>query len=106
MRILFDQGTPVPLRAFLSQHEVSTTFERNWSKLKNGELLDTAERNGFAVLVTTDSNLRFQQNLSGRRIAIVVLLSTSWPRIERAIGAVTRAIGAAAAGSCTEVQIP
>lgn len=105
MRILFDQGTPVPLRTFLSQHEVSTAFERGWSDLKNGELLAAAERDGFTVFVTTDSSLRFQQNLTGRRIAIVVLLSTSWPRIERTVGAVVKAIGAAAPGSCAEVQI-
>ncbi len=106
MRILFDQGTPVPLRDSLAQHEVSTTFERGWSKLRNGELLDAAEREGFALLVTTDSNLRHQQNLSTRRVAIVVLSSTSWPRIQRAIPAVVSAIDAASPGSYTEVEIP
>ena len=106
MRILFDQGTPAPPRESLARHEVSTTFERGWSKLRNGEPLDAAEREGFALLVTTDSNLLRQQNLSGRRIAIVVLLSTSWPRIQRAIPAVARAIDAASVGSYTEVQIP
>ena len=60
MRILFDQGTPVPLRDSLPQHEVSTTYERGWSTLRNGELLDAAEREGYAILVTTDSNLRHQ----------------------------------------------
>jgi predicted nuclease of predicted toxin-antitoxin system len=106
VRILFDQGTPVPLRDSLPQHEVSTTFERGWSKLKNGELLDAAEREGFSVLVTTDSNLKFQQNLTGRRLAIVALLSTSWPRIERAMAVVVSAITAATPGSYTEVEIP
>ena len=106
MRILFDQGTPVPLRESLRQHEVSTAFERGWSELKNGELLDAAERDGFAVLVTTDSKIKFQQNLSSRRIAIVALLTTSWPRIERAIPVVVNAISAAAPGSYTEVEIP
>lgn len=105
MRILFDQGTPVPLRDSLQQHDVFTAFERGWSKLTNGELLDAAERENFAVLVTTDSNLKFQQNLAGRRIAIVALLSTSWPRIERAIAAVVRAITSATPGSYTEVEI-
>ena len=106
MRILFDQGTPVPLRDSLAQHEISTTYERGWSELRNGELLDAAEREGFALLVTTDSNLRHQQNLSKRRVAIVVLLSTSWPRIQRAIPTVASAIDAASPGSCTEVEIP
>jgi hypothetical protein len=69
-------------------------------------LLDAAEREGFTVFVTTDTKLKFQQNLSGRRIAIVALLTTSWPRIERAVPAVASAIAAAAPGSYTEVEIP
>ena len=106
MRILFDQGAPVPLRDSLPQHEISTTYERGWSKLRNGELLDAAEREGIALLITTDSNLRHQQNLSARRIAVVVLRSTSWPRIREAIPAVISAIEAASRGSYTEVDIP
>ena len=106
MRILFDQGTPVPLREALTQHEVATAYERGWSKLKNGELLDAAESGGFEVFVTTDSRLRYQQNLTARRIAIVCLLSTSWPRINRVMGAVVGAINSCSSGSYTEVEIP
>ena len=106
MRILFDQGTPVPLREELKQHEVSTAHERGWSTLKNGELLDAAEREGFELFVTTDSRLRYQQNLTTRRIAIICLLSTSWPRIRGAIVATARAVSAATPGSYTEVEIP
>ena len=106
MRILFDQGTPVPLRDSLKEHEVSTTYERGWSGLRNGELLDAVEREEFALLVTTDSNLRYQQNLSARRLAVIVLLSTSWPRIKRVIASVVDAVNAAAPGSYTEVEIP
>jgi predicted nuclease of predicted toxin-antitoxin system len=106
VRILFDQGTPVPLRRSLRQHEVATAYERGWATLTNGELLDAAENEGFAVLVTTDANLQYQQNLSARRIAIVVLTSTSWPRIQRAISAVVRAINEVAEGSYIEVEIP
>jgi hypothetical protein len=106
VRILFDQGTPEPLRDSLPQHEVSTAFERGWSKLKNGELLEAAERESFDVLVTTDSNLKFQQYLASRRIAIVVLLSTSWPRIRRAAAEVVDVIAASRPGSYSEVEIP
>jgi hypothetical protein len=106
VRILFDQGTPVPLRGALREHEVSTAFERGWSRLTNGELLDAADREGFAVLLTTDSGLKFQQNLRNRRVAVVALLSTSWPRIQRVVPAVVKAIVAAAPGSYTEVEIP
>ena len=77
MRVLFDQGTPVPLRRFLPQHEVTTAYEQDWSTLQNGELLAPAELAGFQVLVTTDTNLRYQQNLAARTIAIVVLGTTS-----------------------------
>ena len=103
MRISFDQGY---LREALTQHEVPTTCERGWSKLSNGKLLDAAERERFALMVTTDSNLRHQQNLEDRRLAIVVLSSTSWPRIQRAINAVVGAINAASPGSYVEVEIP
>lgn len=106
MLILFDQGTPAPLRDFLAPHSVVTAFEQGWSRLTNGELLDSAERENFAVLVTTDSHLQFQQNLSVRRIAIVALLTTSWPRIQQAIPAVVNAIADAKPGSYTEVEIP
>ena len=105
MRVLFDQGTPVPLRESLTQHEVSTAYERGWSSLKNGELLDAAEQEGFEVFVTTDKNLKYQQNLGARRIAIVVLTSTSWPRIEHEIPAVVRAIDGASQGIYTEVYV-
>jgi len=106
VRILFDQGTPVPLRQSLTRHEVTTAYERDWSRLKNGELLDAAEKQGFEVLVTTDSNLKYQQNLKSRRIAIVVLSTPSWPRIQRAVGEVVGAVDAASEGSYTEVEIP
>lgn len=62
MRILFDQGTPAPLRAHLIGHIVETTFELGWSNLQNGELLAMAE-NSFDLFITTDQQLNFQQNL-------------------------------------------
>lgn len=66
MRILFDQGTPVPLRSELYGHEIETAYKRGWSTLENGELLAVAEADGFEGLVTTDNNLQYQQNLSER----------------------------------------
>ena len=75
MKILFDQGTPVPLRNHFSGHEIDTAYELGWSDLKNGELLDRAEMEGYDLMVTTDQNLQYQQHLSSRSIAIVVLLS-------------------------------
>jgi hypothetical protein len=106
VRILFDQGTPVPLRQALAHHEVTTAYERGWSQLKNGELLDVAEKALFEVLVSTDLNLKYQQNLKSRRIALVVLSTPSWPRVERALSAVLGAVDNATVGSYVEVDIP
>jgi predicted nuclease of predicted toxin-antitoxin system len=106
VRVLFDQGTPVPLRKYLSAHQVTTTFELGWTNLKNGELLQQSEESGFSVLVTTDQNLRYQQNLTGRKIAIVVLTTTSWPRIERAVERVAKVVDSAVPSSYVEVPIP
>ena len=77
MKVLFDQGTPAPLRKHLTDYQVSTAFELGWATLKNGELLRRAESAGFDVLVTTDHTLRYQQNLSERTIALIVLSTTS-----------------------------
>ena len=65
MKILFDQGTPAPLRRYLAGHSVDTAYERGWSDLRNGDLLTEAEINGYDLLITTDQNMRYQQNLAG-----------------------------------------
>ena len=90
----------------MSDHDVLTAYEHGWSTLKNGDLLEAAEVEGFEVLVTTDKNMQHQQNLQARRIAIVVLNTTSWPRIRRDTGAVVRAVSGCVPGSYTEVSIP
>jgi len=105
VKILFDQGTPVPLRKHLSGHEVSTSFELGWGNLTNGKLIEEAEKAGFAVLITTDQNLRYQQNLQGRELAIVVLLSTSWPKIQLKLAAIQKALADIQAGAYLEVVI-
>jgi hypothetical protein len=73
MLILFDNGTPAPLRHALKNHIVIEAFERGWDRLVNGELIAAAEAAGFELLLTTDKNMRYQQNLKGRRIAFVVV---------------------------------
>ena len=104
MQVLFDQGTPVPLRRSLSAHSVVTVFEQGWSTMQNGELLRTAESEGVEVLITTDQDLKYQQNLKGRRIAIVVLMTTSWPRIERQVDQVVEVINSVKPGDYIEVK--
>jgi glutamate racemase len=103
MKILFDQGTPVPLRAVLPGHDIATAFELGWASLANGELISHAEENGFELLLTTDQNLRYQQNLSKRQIAILVLRTTAWPRIRQHIEAILGAIERAGIGTYEEV---
>lgn len=102
MRILFDQGTPVPLRRLLIGHEVSTAFEMGWSELDNGSLLAAAEAL-FDAFVTTDQSLRYQQTLSGRRIGIVVLPTTSWPRIQKQSGRIVEALEVLQAGDYVDL---
>ena len=63
MKVLFDQGTPMPLRRHLAEHSLDTAAERGWSDVDNGALIDKAELEGYEVLVTTDQNMRHQQNL-------------------------------------------
>jgi hypothetical protein len=106
MLILFDQGTPVPLRAFLVGHTVKTAAEQGWSTLANGKLLDAADAAGFEVLVTTDKNLPTQQNLPVYRFAIVVIGNAQWPVLKLHIQAAVDAINSAKPGSYTVVEIP
>ena len=103
MLVLFDQGTPAPLRHALVGHAVETAYERGWSSLENGELIAAAEAAGFEVFVTTDKNLKYQQNLAGRSIAIVVLHTTSWPRIQQALPRVVAAVASSHQGAFTEL---
>ena len=103
MRVLFDQGTPEPLRHVLTRHEVATAYERGWSDLDNGNLLRAAEEE-IDLLITTDPSLRYQQNLSGRRLAILVLPSTSWPEIRQHVERVRQAIQEMRSGDYRQIQ--
>jgi hypothetical protein len=106
MLVLLDQGTPVPIRPFLKEHTVQTASERGWDTLQNGELLNAAEAAGFNVLATPDKNIRYQQNLTVRTIALVVLGNPQWPILRLHVDRVVTAVNAARPGSYTEVEIP
>jgi hypothetical protein len=106
VKILFDQGTPVPLRRALSSHEVITAFEQGWNTLQNGELLSAAEAAGIAAIITTDRNLRYQQNLSDKALAIVVLMTTDWRLIGRHTDYVAKAVADLSPGAYVELQFP
>ena len=105
MRILFDNGTPRPLRPRLFNHDVQLARERGWDNLVDGVLLDRAEAAGYEVLITTDQNIRYQQNMSNRQIAVVVLMDTSWPRIARRAEAIRNALEEIGPGEVREVPI-
>ena len=106
MRILFDNGTPNPIARSLSGHEVAFARQIGWHQLKNGELLQHAEEAGYEVLLTSDKNMRHQQNLSGRKIAIVVLGNQQWPDVRLHLDIIAAAVNTARPGSYTEVEIP
>jgi hypothetical protein len=105
VRILLDQGTPAPLRKVLADHSVATAHEKGWDGLTNGELLAAAEKS-FDVFVTTDQNLRYQQNLTGRQLAILVLPTTSWPRLQPHATAIAAAVVALRPGELQEWSFP
>ena len=106
MLILFDNGTPAPLRYALEGHVVVEAIEQGWDRLTNGELIEAAEAAGFELLLTTDKNMRYQQNLKGRKLAFVVIGNQQWPTLRRYVGRVVAAVNAATPGSYAEVDIP
>ena len=106
MLVLLDQGTPAPVARYLPTHTVRTAHQQGGATLGNGKLLTVAETEGFDVFVTTDKNLRYQQNLSARRIAVVVVMHAQWPGLEPCINLLAAAVDNARPGSYTEVDIP
>jgi hypothetical protein len=102
MRILFDQGTPAPLRRALPNHSVSTAYEMACTQLSNGALLRAAEQQ-FDVFITTDKNLRYQQNIAITRLAILVLPTTNWPKIQARRDLVAAAIERLRPGDVVEL---
>ena len=106
MRILFDNGTPRGLASALTGHTVEEARSHGWDTFRNGELLDTAEAAGFELFLTTDRNIRQQQNLTGRKIAIVVLGKGRWRLIRTRLEGIAAAVNAVTPRSFAEVEIP
>ena|SRR5579862_4177431 len=106
MLVLFDHSTPAPLAAYLTEHVVTKAKDRGWDRLTNGDLLTEAERAGFDVLLTADNNMRHQQNLSVRRISLVVLSTPQWPLVQLHTGRIAAAVNSATPGSYADVEIP
>ena len=107
MRILFDHNVPVGVRLFLANHEVRTIVEMNWPpQLENGELLQAAVSALFDVLVTSDQHIRHQQNLRGRRLALVVLGSNIWRIVREYEAEIAAKVAAALPGSFAFIEMP
>lgn len=105
MKILFDQGVPAPLAAFLIGHSVVRAAQRGWGGIRNGDLLVRAEGE-FDALVTTDQNLAYQQNLKQRRIAILVLGKGNWPQLKPHAVQIAASVNQLQPGAFIEVPIP
>jgi alkanesulfonate monooxygenase SsuD/methylene tetrahydromethanopterin reductase-like flavin-dependent oxidoreductase (luciferase family) len=103
LKILFDQNVPRPLAHFLINHQVIRAAELGWSELKNGDLLRAAEDSGFDLMVTADRNLSYQQNLSSRKLAILVLPSGQWPEVLPHLALVVEATDNAKPGSFVDL---
>jgi hypothetical protein len=106
MLVLFDHSTPAPLSPYLTGHSVTEARTLGWDTLSNGDLLAEAERAGYDIFVTGDKNIRYQQNLSARKIAIVVLGTPQWPLVRLHAERIAAAVDAATPGSYIEVEIP
>jgi len=106
MRILFDHGTPAPLRKHLKNHHVSKAKDKGWDELRNGDLIAVAKEEGFDLLLTTDKNLAYQQNLSHRKIAILVISNAQWPYLQFHVDLVIKAIETATPGSYAIIEVP
>ena len=106
MRVLFDHNIPSGTARALVGHQVTQTIERGWQRLSNGQLIANAEEAGFDVLLTADKRIRYQQNLKGRRIAVVVIGNPTWRILRKHLDRVLEAVNTATAGSYAEVDIP
>ena len=105
MKILLDESVPRLLKLRLPQLDISTVQEMGWAGLRNGELLRRAEEQ-FEVFVTADQNLRYQQNLSGRPLAIVVLPSNQVPVVTQLLPQVETTLATIQPGTVVEVPLP
>ena len=106
MLVLLDHGTPRPLRRHLPGHTVHTAAQMGWELLPDGTMLTMAEEAGYDLLITPDQKIRHQQNLAGRKIAILVLMQNDWGLIRLRIDAINAAVNRIQPGDHVEIEIP
>ncbi len=105
LRILFDKNVPYSLRRYLVGCVVRTAEDEGWGQITNGELIHASEQAGYELMVTCDQNIQYQQNLTGRKIAMVVLGSNIWPAMKPRVGGIVEAVNRAAPGSFEFIDI-
>jgi hypothetical protein len=105
LRVLLDENVAHDLRPFFRHHNTFTVAYMGYAGLKNGILLDVAEEAGFDVLITGDKTLHYEQNLTGRKIALVSLSAVSWPVIEPHVQKIVDAVDNAKPASFTRVDV-
>jgi hypothetical protein len=106
MKILFDNGTPNPIARSLVGREVTFARKIGWHTLKNGELIQRAEEAGYELLLTTDKNLRYQQNLAARKLSVVVLGNSQWPDVRQCLAHIAATVNSATPGCYIQIEIP
>jgi hypothetical protein len=105
MKILLDECVPWPMHRLLVGHECRNAQQCGWGGIKNGSLLQLAEKE-FDLFITSDQNLRYQQNLAGRKISILELSTNKLRRIEAAAETIRSAIASLKPGEFRQLQIP
>ena len=106
LRILLDENIPIGLKRLLAAFEVNTADEMDWAGVTNGRLLDAAEAAGFQLMVTADRNIRAQQRLAGRKIALVVISTNHWDTIKQNAATISAACERAGEGTYAVVRLP
>jgi hypothetical protein len=104
LKVLLDANVPHDLRPFLRDQDTFTAAYMGWASLDNGELLGAAEAEGFDLLLTGDKTLYREQNMEGRKIALVLLSAVSWPVIEPHVAKIIAAVDGATPGSFTRTD--
>ena len=106
MRVLLDECVPIQIRGALSAHEVTSAQRMGWGGISNGELLDAAEKAGFDLFIVADKNLRYQQNLAGRHLAILELWTNHRPTLEQHFDLIRSAAEAMQPGDYRTMEAP
>jgi hypothetical protein len=104
VKIIFDENVPLPLRNFFSGHVVSTVQGQGWAGVENGAIIDRVEQ-AFDVLILADKNLRYQQSLVSRKIALVELPTNRWPLLKQMANRIVKAVESAEPGSYTILDL-